>query len=62
MPNNTKTDEFLDKFRRGWGSFLIIKFIMQIFAITDDTSVMNFGKNLQYDFPKTRGGAGVKGR
>ena len=26
---------------------------------TDDTSVMNFGKNLQYDFPKMRGG--VKG-
>ena len=22
----------------------------------DDTSVMNFGKNLQYDFPKMRGG------
>ena len=24
--------------------------------LIDDTSVMNFGKNLQYDFPKMRGG------
>ena len=29
---------------------------MQIFAIIDDTSVMNFRKNLQYDFPKNEGG------
>ena len=27
----------------------------------DDTSVMNFGKNLQHNFPKMSGG-GVKGR
>ena len=39
----------------GW-SFLIHKFISQIFAIIDDNSVTNFGKNLQYDFPKMRGG------
>ena len=41
------------------GSFSIQKIILQIFAIIDDTSVMNFGKQLQYDFPKMRG---VKGR
>ena len=33
--------------------------MLQIFAIIDDTSVMNFGKKLQHDFPKMRG---VKGR
>ena len=38
------------------GSFSIQKFILQIFAIIDDTLVMNFGKKLQYDFPKIRGG------
>ena len=27
-------------------------------AIIDDTSVMNFRKNLQHNFPKMRGGAG----
>ena len=32
---------------------------MLIFAIKDDTSVMKIGKQLQYDFPKMRGG--VKG-
>ena len=32
------------------------KFILQIFAIIDDTSVMNFGKNLQYDFSENEGG------
>ena len=35
--------------------------MLQIFAIIDDTSVMNFGKNLQHNFPKMRGG-GAKGR
>ena len=35
---------------------------MQIFAIIDDTLVMNFGKKLQYDFPKMGGGGRVKGR
>ena len=32
--------------------------MLQIFAIKDDTSVMNFGKNLQHNFPKMRGGEG----
>ena len=40
----------------GGGAFSIPKFILQIFAIIDDISVMNFRKNLQYDFPKMRGG------
>ena len=35
--------------------FSIQKFILQIFAIINGTSVMNSGKNLQYDFPKMRG-------
>ena len=35
--------------------------MLQIFAILDDTSVMNFGKKLQRNFPKMRGGRGVKG-
>ena len=39
-------------------SFSIQKFILHIFAIIDDTSVMNFGKNLQHNFPKMRGGGG----
>ena len=34
--------------------------MLQIFAIIDDTSVMNFGKNLQHNFPKMRGGAGQR--
>ena len=38
------------------GSFSIQKFVLQIFAIIDDTLVMNFRKNLQYDFPKNEGG------
>ena len=38
------------------GSFSIQKFILQIFAIIDDTLVMNLGKKLQYNFPKMRGG------
>ena len=32
---------------------------MQIFAIIDDTSVMNFRKNLQYNFPKNEGGGAM---
>ena len=55
MPTSSKTDEFSEKFQRG-GSFSIQKFILQIFAIIDDTSVMNFRKNLQHNFPKMRGG------
>ena len=38
----------------GGGSFSIQKFMLQIFAIIDNTSVMNFGKNLQHNFPKMR--------
>ena len=38
------------------GVISIQKFILQIFAIIDDTSVMNFRKNLQYNFPKNEGG------
>ena len=49
-------DEFSEKFQRGGGSFSIQKFILQIFAIIDDTSVMNFRKNLQCNFPKNEGG------
>ena len=37
-------------------SFSIQNFILQNFAIIDDTLAMNFGKKLQYDFPKMRGG------
>ena len=43
----SKTDEFSEKFQ---------KFMLQIFAIIDDTSVMNFRKKLQYNFPKNEGG------
>ena len=46
--------------KRGGGSFPIQKFILQIFAIINGTLVMNSGKNLQYNFPKTRGGGGSK--
>ena len=52
-------DEFSEKFQRGGGSFSIQKFILQIFAIIDDTSVMNFRKNLQYNFPKNEGGGSM---
>ena len=31
--------------------------MLQIFAIIDDTLVMNFGKNLQQNFLKMRGGS-----
>ena len=34
--------------------------LREIFAIIDDTSVMNFRKNLQHNFPKMRGGRGSK--
>ena len=57
-PSPSKTDEFSEKFQRGGGSFSIQKFILQIFAIIDDTSVMNFGKKLQYDLLKMMGGGG----
>ena len=60
-PTPSKTDDFSEKFQRGGVSFSIQKFMLQIFTIIDDTSVMNFGKKLQYDFPKMMGG-GVKGR
>ena len=44
-PAPSKTDEFSEKFQRwGGGSFSIQKFMLQIFAIIDDTSVMNFGE------------------
>ena len=46
-PTPSKTDDFSEKFQ---------KFMLQIFTIIDDTSVMNFGKNLQHNFPKMRGG------
>lgn len=59
---NTKTDEISEKFRRGdGGSFSIQKFILQIFAIINSTSVMNSGKKCQYNFLKMRG-QGIKGR
>ena len=55
--NASKTDEFLEKFRRGGGgSFPIQKFMLEIFAILKGTSVMNFGKKSQHDFPKIRFG------
>ena len=47
------------KISEAGGSFSIQKFILQIFAIIDNTSVMNFGKKLQYDFPKMRGSKAV---
>ena len=49
-----------EKFQRGRGSFSIQKFMLQIFAIIDDTSVMNFRKNCNITFRKW--GGGVKGR
>ena len=33
--------------------------MLQIFAIIDDTSVMNFRKKLQYSFPKNEGGGSM---
>ena len=53
MPTSSKTDEFSEK--GGGGPFSIQKFMLQIFAIIDDTSDLNFGKNLQHNFPKMRG-------
>ena len=40
----------------GGGLFPIPKKLLQIFAIIKGSSVMNFGKNPQHDFPKMRGG------
>ena len=45
------------KVARG-GTFSIQNFLLQNFAIIDDTSVMNFGKKLQYDLLKMMGGGG----
>ena len=47
MPDkiDEKIDEISEKFRRG-GGFSIQKFML-IFAIIDDTLVMNFGNKLQ---------------
>ena len=42
-----KTDEFSEKFKKRGGVIF-----NQIFAIIDDTSVMNFRKQLQHNFPK----------
>ena len=36
--------------------------MLQIFAIINASSVMYSGKKAQHDFPKMRGGGGVKGR
>ena len=52
----TKTDEFLEKFQRGGGPFPIQKFMLQIFAIINASSVMYSEKKAQHDFPKMRGG------
>ena len=57
MPRTSETDEFSEKFQGG-GSFSIQKFMLQIFAIIDDTSVMNFRKFLQHNCPKMSGGEG----
>ena len=53
VPNRMELSE---KFQRGGGSFSIKKFMLQIFAIIDNTSVMNFEKKMQHNFPKMRGG------
>ena len=46
-----------EKFRGGGGVIFNPKIYIADFChFIDDTSVMNFGKNLQYDFPKMRGG------
>ena len=42
------------------GSFPIQKFMLQIFAIINASSVMNSGKKAQHDFPKMRGEGGSK--
>ena len=60
-----KRMNFRKSSKRGGGSFSIQKFILQIFAIIDDTSVMNFRKKLQHNFPKIhpfwKGNASLKG-
>ena len=40
----TKKDDFLEKFQGGGGSFPIQKFMLQIFAIINGSSVMYSGK------------------
>ena len=45
----SKTDEFLEKFQKGGGSFPIQKFMLQIFAIINASSVMYSGKKAQHD-------------
>ena len=54
-----KRMNFRKSSKGGGGSFSIQKFM---FAIIDDTSVMNFGKNLQHNFPKMRAGGGRGGQ
>ena len=52
-----KRMNFRKSSKGGGVSFSIQKFMLQSFAIIDDTSVMNFGKKkLQHYFPKMRGG------
>ena len=53
-----KTDEFLEKFRRGGGVISNPKIYVADFGHYEgSTSVMNFGENPQHDFPKMRGGS-----
>ena len=44
----------------GGGSFSFQQFMLQIFAIIADTSVLNFRKNLQLNFFENDGGGGSK--
>ena len=53
-----KRMNFRKSSERGGGSFSIQKFTLQIFAIIDNISVMNFRKKSQYNFPKMSGGGG----
>ena len=68
MPYISKTDEFSEKVPkggRGGGGGVIFNpiYLYCIFlAIISCSLVMNSGKNLQYDFPKMRGGCWIKGR
>ena len=63
MPYTFKTDDFSEKFRRGGGGghFQSKNIILQIFAIKDDTLIMNFGKICNMIFRKfiRFGGAGL---
>ena len=47
-----KRMNFRKSSKGGGGSFSIQKFMLQIFAIIDDTSVMNFRKNCNITFWK----------